>query len=189
MRTSIAVLGVLLVEAAIIFIVAALYGTGTESLQIITRYSGRFSLLLFLTIIVLYPSRADSLKDILSPRYLLAFATAHFVHLCELLTYLYVAGIFPVPYRLAGGFIAYVLIFVAPWTQERYEGKKISEESFSRFMNVYQIYVWLIFLMTYVGRVTTGTPDGGSPEKLHYLLLGFVSTVMVVKLLQIIRKR
>lgn len=189
MKARTAAAGVVLAEAVIIAAVFALNYETTVSLQLIARYSGRLSLLLFLFIIVLYPGNISALQNILSRKFLLVFALAHFIHLVELLAYLTVANLFPVPYRLAGGFMAYLIIFVAPWVQYQVDAQRFSSELFNRFMVVYQIYVWFVFLMTYVGRVAGGLPDGGSADTLHFLLLGFVTVIMVFKLIQIFRRK
>ncbi|MBS1543167.1 MAG: hypothetical protein JST14_06005 [Bacteroidetes bacterium] len=189
MKAGTAAAGVLLAEAVIIAVVFALHHETIASLQLVTRYSGRLSLLLFLFIIVLYPRNISVLQHILSRKFLLVFALAHFIHLVELLVYLNAADIFPAPYRLAGGFMAYLIIFVAPWVQYQMDEQRFSSEVFNRFMVVYQIYVWFVFLMTYVGRVAGGLPGGGSADLLHFVLLGFVSAIMVFKLIQIIKRK
>ena len=95
------------------------YGFTMEGLQATTRFSGRFSLALFSVIFILLPRNRKQLHFLLTEKALLAFAVAHGIHLLELLSYVYLSNATLIPVRLAGGFLAYVLIFILPGLQVR----------------------------------------------------------------------
>jgi hypothetical protein len=83
---------ILLTIALELLLVAAcvyLYGTSLEALQMVTRYSGRLSLLIFAILFIGYRQHERLLQSVLSPDYFLVFAIAHGIHLLELLGYVY----------------------------------------------------------------------------------------------------
>ncbi|HQQ97963.1 MAG TPA: hypothetical protein PLX35_11900 [Cyclobacteriaceae bacterium] len=167
MRTSKAILLTIVLELLLIVAPIWLHGISTEALQLITRYSGRLSLLIFAFLFIGHRQYEQVLQSLLSPDYFLVFAIAHGIHLLELLSYVYLAGVELVPYRVAGGFIAYSLIFAMPWFQIRYMSGSFSTKNFVRVSWIYCYYVWLIFFMTYLGRLK-GQFQNASPEVEHW---------------------
>ena len=158
------------------------YGWGIEGLQATTRFSGRFSLILFSFIFLLYPTKQARLNGILSERPFIVFAIAHGIHLVELLSYVYLAGIVLVPYRVAGGFVAYSLIFLMPWFQHKSEHGELDKKRFGMVAMVYLFYVWLIFFMTYVARLNGSFQNAGGTYAEHVTLMGWVCVMLVIKL-------
>ena len=177
--------GILLAIVAEI-LVAALgvnnYGWNIDGLQATTRFSGRLSLLIFSFIFLLHPRKKDTLKSIFSPGYFLIFAIAHGIHLFELLSYVYLAGIPLVLYRVAGGFLAYSMIFLMPWLQHQADREKITAPRFQGLGLVYLFYVWSIFFMTYLSRVNGSFPNAGGNHIEHVVLMGWVCIMLGVKL-------
>ena len=149
-------------------------GWSIEGLQATTRFSGRLSLLIFSFIFLLHPKEKPSLSFYLSDCYFLIFAIAHGIHLFELLSYVYLAGIPLVPYRIAGGFLAYSMIFLMPWVHQRFDSGKVSATRFKTLSFAYLFYVWLIFFMTYVSRVNGSFPNAGGTHSEHVALMGWV---------------
>ena len=169
-------------EAAVAALGVNNYGWSIEGLQATTRFSGRLSLFIFSYIFLLHPKDKPTLSFYLSNGYFLIFAIAHGIHLLELLSYVYLAGIPLVPYRVAGGFLAYSMIFLMPWFQRRSDTQKMSAPKFQTLSLVYLFYVWLIFFMTYVSRVNGSFPNGGGTHSEHVALMGWVCVMLGLKL-------
>ena len=169
-------------EAAVAALGVNNYGWSIEGLQATTRFSGRLSLFIFSYIFLLHPKDKPTLSFYLSNGYFLIFAIAHGIHLLELLSYVYLAGIPLVPYRVAGGFLAYSMIFLMPWFQRRSDTQKMSAPKFQILSMVYLFYVWLIFFMTYVSRVNGSFPNGGGTHSEHVALMGWVCVMLGLKL-------
>jgi hypothetical protein len=158
------------------------------ALQTTTRFSGRLSLLLFSAMLVLstYPFR---LQRWLSDRYYLLFAIVHGIHLAELMIYVDLAQTKLIPYRLIGGFLAYLFIFIMPWLATRYRAGRIQEGRFRIAESIYFYYVWFIFFMTYFSRVRGKLPNTGGTYTEHVALFGWVLIALILHLVIRFRKR
>ena len=156
------------------------YGWNVEGLQATTRFSGRFSLLIFS---VLFLSHSPSaIYPWMSKKPFHIFALAHGVHLVELLTFLYLSGTPVILYRVAGGFLAYSLIFLMPIFADRLEQGRFTEKKFVLARIVFQYFVWGIFFLTYLPRVRGSLPNVGGSYLEHVVLLGWVSLMLGMKL-------
>jgi len=184
-----AFLSTLIIEVGIALLAVINYGVTLEALQALTRFSGRVSLIIFSLIFLFQHHQFIKIKSILSDKYYLVFAIAHGIHLVELLTYVYLSGIPLVPIRLAGGFLAYLLIFVMPWMEMQFQQAKITSKQFSILSLIYLYYVWLIFFMTYLSRVQGTFPNAGGSYAEHVILLGWVSLMLGLKLSEGILKK
>lgn len=184
-----AFLSTLIIEVGIALLAVINYGVTLEALQALTRFSGRASLIIFSLIFLFQHHQFIKIKSILSDKYYLVFAIAHGIHLVELLTYVYLSGIPLVPIRLAGGFLAYLLIFVMPWMEMQFRQAKITSKQFSILSLIYLYYVWLIFFMTYLSRVQGTFPNAGGSYAEHVILLGWVSLMLGLKLSEGILKK
>lgn len=163
------------------------YGWSIEGLQATTRYSGRFSLLLFS--IIFLANRPADIYSWLSKKPFHIFALAHGIHLLELLTFVYLSGATIIPYRIAGGFVAYLLIFLMPILADRLEQGRFSEKEFSIMNIVFQYIVWGIFFLTYLPRVRGLLPNVGGSYLEHVVLLGWISLMLGMKLPRVMFKR
>lgn len=182
MKFKDALLSILIIEVGIALLAVINYGATLESLQAVTRFSGRASLLIFSLIFLFQNHKHLNVKSILSEKYFLIFAIAHGIHLIELLSFVYLSGNPLIPIRLAGGFLAYVLIFMMPYAQSMFERNKLSLKTFSSLTLIYLYYVWFIFFMSYLPRVRgTLTNVGGSYSE-FVVLLAWVSVLMGIKL-------
>jgi len=188
MRVSIAIALAVLASLAVVCWGVFLYGWNIEGLQATTRFSGRLSLGIFSLIFLLHPIKKDTLHSILSPQYFLVFAIVHGIHLGELLTYVNLSGIELVPTRVAGGFLAYSMIFAMPWLQYRMEHNQLSESRFKGISYVYLFYVWFVFFMTYLARVRGTFPNAGGSYGEHVALMMFVNIILGAKIIQLFRK-
>lgn len=165
------------------------YGWSIEGLQATTRFSGRLSLLIFSFIFLLHPAEKPVLRFYFSDHYFLIFAIAHGIHLFELLSYVYLAVIPLESYRVAGGFLAYSLIFLMPWFQWQADRSKIASARFHLLGMVYLFYVWFIFFMTYVSRVNGNFHNAGGSHGQHVTLMGWVCMILGIKIFTLFFKK
>jgi hypothetical protein len=161
-------------------------GYSLTALQTITRFSGRLSLLLFSAIFLLF-NRPYTITAWLSDRFYLLFAIVHGIHLMELLLYVYLSGIQLIPYRIAGGVVAYAFIFAMPFVQSYRMRGRISKKTYSTLETIFVYYVWLVFFLTYLPRVQGKLPQAGGSFAEHVALLGWVSTLLGMKLSALIQ--
>jgi hypothetical protein len=179
MKVKTSLLLVVVAEMVVIILGVLSYGWTIQGLQAATRFSGRLSLFIFSFIFLLHPQQKQKLINIMSDKFLLAFALAHGIHLIELLSYAYLSQIPLVPVRVAGGFIAYVLIFIMPWIYER---NQLSEKNSKMLMLFYQFYIWFVIFMTYVVRLKGDFPNAGGTHTEYVVLFAVVCVLLVVKL-------
>lgn len=182
MKFKDALLSTLIIEVGMALLAVINYGATLESLQAVTRFSGRISLLIFSLIFLFQNHKHLNVKNILSEKYFLIFAIAHGIHLLELLSFVYLSGTPLIPIRLAGGFLAYVLIFMMPYAQSMFERNKLSLKTFSSLTLIYLYYVWFIFFMSYLPRVRGTLPNVGGSYSEFVVLLAWVSILMGIKL-------
>ena len=184
-----AFLATLIIEVGVALLAVINYGVTVDALQAVTRFSGRVSLALFSLIFLFQKHPYIKVTSLLSEKYFLIFAIAHGIHLCQLLSYVYLSGITLVPYRVAAGFLAYSFIFAMPWLEQRYDQKRISPKQFSAITLLYLYYVWLIFFMTYLSRVQGTFPKAGGSYAEHIMLLGWVALMLGIKISDLIFKK
>jgi hypothetical protein len=159
----------------------------TTILQTTSRLSGRLSLFLF-SVVFIFNGRKEFLTRWFSNRYYLLFAIVHGIHLIELLIYVRLSGIQLIPYRLAGGFFAYVLIFIMPLLDQRYRDEKIAPRKYAWIESGYLFYVWFIFFMAYLPRVLGKLPNAGGTFAEHVTLFGWVLIALILHLVIRFRK-
>lgn len=178
-------LAVILLELFIASLALYHYGFSVPGLQAVTRFSGRLSLIIF-SIIFLFRNNTGNIDTLLLVKPYHVFALAHGIHLVELLFYVYVAGLYLVPIRIAGGFIAYLFIFIMPFVYDQYIDGKVSLKKFSIVERIFLYYTWLIFFMTYLPRVRETISDVGGNYWEHVALLGWVSLMMGMKITRLL---
>jgi hypothetical protein len=159
------------------------YGFNIEALQATTRFSGRLSLIIFSLIFIYLTFNREKLSAILSAKPFHMFAIAHGIHLIELISFVYLSGADLIPIRVAGGFLAYVFIFIMPFIHTRFESGKVSDKKYALSENIYLYYVWLIFFMSYLPRVQGKLPHVGGSYWEFVVLLSWVCMLMAAKIL------
>lgn len=186
-----AILLILIAEALIALLAIYHYGYTLEGLQATTRFSGRLSLAVFSVMFIFLPRNRDKLYSLLSTKPFLIFAFAHGIHLMQLLAFVYLSNADLIPIRLAGGFLAYVFIFIMPLLHTYSDNGKISPKQFNIVESIYLYYVWFIFFMSYLPRVQGKLPHVGGSYWEFVVLLSWVSILMGMKLstLMVYRKR
>ncbi len=163
------------------------YGWTIEALQATTRFSGRFSLAIFS--ILFLASEPSSIYAWLSRKPFHIFALAHGIHLIELLSFLYLSGTPIILYRVAGGFVAYSIIFLMPFLANQVHEQKIEVRKFNLAFIIFQYFIWGIFFLTYLPRVRGMLPNVGGGYLEHVILLGWVSLMLGMKLPRVLFKR
>ncbi len=182
-----ALLSTLIIEVSIALLAVINYGTSIEALQAVTRFSGRVSLAIFSLIFLFHNHRHVRLSAILSEKHFLILAIAHAIHLGELVTFILLSGNELIPVRLAGGFLAYAIIFLMPYFQYKVDTDRLSQKKFKTITLVYLYYVWFIFFMTYLPRVLGELPNVGGSYKEFVILLAWVSTMLGIKISSLLR--
>jgi hypothetical protein len=172
-------------EIIIIIIAWVLEGFSISALQTVTRFSGRLSLFLFSAIFLFY--NRSTITAWLSDKFYLLFAVVHGIHLIELLLFVSMSGIKLIPIRVAGGFMAYVYIFLMPLLQSLRDKSKMTIKTFSTLEVIFVYYIWLIFFLTYLPRVQGKLPLVGGTFSEHVVLLGWTSTMLGMKLAGLIQ--
>jgi hypothetical protein len=162
--------------AAIIF-----DGISIEALHTATRFSGRLSLLFFSLILLLKDKTAGSERIISINPYLL-FSILHGIHLAELLSFVSLSGVVLIPYRVLGGFAAYLFIFIVPYLVHLKRSGKLSSVKFEKIEAVFLFYIWFIFFMSYLPRVLGKLPDVGGTFTEHITLFVWVILVGMLRL-------
>ncbi len=187
MTTRNTILICLIMEAGLAALGIVNYGWSVEALQATTRFSGRFSLLIFS--IIFLANRPEDTYAVLSKKPFHIFALAHGIHLLELITFIFVSGTPIILYRAAGGFLAYGMIFLMPVLSDRLELGLLSEKKYKIASIVFQYFVWGIFFLTYLPRVRGSLPNVGGSYIEHVILLGWVSLMLGMKLPRVLFKR
>jgi hypothetical protein len=175
---------ILFAELLVAVLAVINYDFDISGLQAVTRFSGRLSLLIFSAIFILLPYHRSKLTNILSDRFFLIFAIAHGIHLAELLSYIYFSGGKFIPIRLAGGFLAYLFIFIMPLLTGRLATKKQNLTE-----NIYLFYVWFVFFMTYLPRVQGKLPNAGGSYPEFIILFSWVCILLGIRMVSILTSR
>lgn len=177
-----ALLLVIIAEVVVAALAVTNYGITLEGLQATTRFSGRLSLIIFSFIFILLVYDRKKLHEILSAKPFYIFAVAHGIHLIELLSFVLLANRDLIPLRLAGGFLAYVLIFFMPFIQQAFESGNVSAKKYALAENIYSYYVWFIFFMSYLPRVQGKLLGVGGNYEEFVVLMVWVCLLMLVRL-------
>lgn len=157
--------------------------------QAAARLSGRVSLVYFAALFFFgaLHLRLGAKDETYDVKYLLFrnFAVIHTIHLGFLLTYLYFSGAELVPIRLAGGMLAYALILSAPFLLAK--DWKVVPSWLFHWQNFYFFWVWLVFFMTYLGRLNGDAPGISGWMETYYILMTIVSLMPVVFIFLVLR--
>ena len=160
----------ILAEAAIFVFCYLNFNEMGEVFRYSARYSGRLSLLIYLICFYLFAKSYKTSSEVSGlnvRRAVTIFCVLHFIHFGFLATNIYLNDIQLIPYKLVGGFLAYLLILVYPFAM-----KSLKPASPLHFY-----YVGLVMGITYLSRVK-GQFEGASPEAFHYF--GLVATIIAM---------
>ena len=151
-----------------------------QTFRLFARYSGRLSLFFFIGMFLIISNiwierRKSGLKVFQSLS--LTFAILHFIHLIYLSINVYLNEIKLIPYRLAGGALGYLFIFIFPIVLR-------SKKTPAWVDIVYFFYPLIIFALTITSRLN-GSFEGSAPSPIHYIELG----IILISVLFFIRKQ
>lgn len=186
----------LIVSLATVIGPLLLVGVGERGLQLAARYTVRVSFPLFLLAYLAGPLTTLWRSDVTrwlqrNRRYLgLNFAIAHTIHLGALTSYFVFLGISPDAATLIGGGLAYALMFAMAATSNDWSVKKLGT-NWRRIHSVGLHYLWFIFLITYMGRLSGG--EGGTTTE-DLFAVGVVGSSLVfgallIRLTAVIQRR
>lgn len=138
------------------------------------RYSGRLSLLVYLFAftyfaLTFYQKEPGVMVNV--QRLVTIFCVLHFIHFGFLATNVLMNDIELIPYKLAGGFLGYLMIILYPFFLHRIRNKKVHL--------IYFYYLGLVMILTYVARIK-GDFDGVTPGIIHYIGVGLTLLAIVV---------
>jgi hypothetical protein len=175
----------------IVFFISFIEANGDITLffQACARHSGRVSLAFF-TLLFVYHTIEPNVEEgkILNIKYILArnFTIIHIIHWFLLVVAVKLSGFELVPFRVAGGAIAYIMVLFLPYILKRRIFKKIS---LGKIFNIYLSYVWLIFFMTYVARLTSEDSLFTGTKSSYILLFIFTSGIMLWRIFILLKNR
>ena len=159
-------------QLILILILMSLLTDVNEIFRYAARFSGRFSFSLYLISLLSFLKFYTKNHTIVFTKKVLGvFSLIHLIHFCFLATSIYLNSIPIILYRLAGGFIAYLMIIIYPFYIEKVKNKILHF--------IYFYYVGLIMIMTYIARIR-GNFKGAEPEMFHYLAITFLIITLIV---------
>ena len=143
-----------------------------EIFRLAARFSGRFSLTLYLLCFYFFTAEYKRCSDYpITKKVMGVFAIVHIIHFIFLVTSIYLNDIPIVISRLAGGILAYLMIVIYPFYINKIQRHWVSL--------VYFYYVGVVMIMTYVSRVQ-GAFVGASPEVFHFVALALLFLCLLV---------
>jgi len=158
---SLAAFGIL-IASLVVGAVLLSSGAGIDGWRNATRLTARFSLFVFLLAFLARPLaqtfRNGATRLLLHERrgVGLAFAGAHTVHLGVFVTYFAVGGVVPPAVVVVLGGLAYVLIGLMAATSNNWSVARLGPKNWRRLHTFGIYYVWLIFALTYLSRISRG---------------------------------
>jgi len=154
----------IVVEIALFVISYMMQPSLEETFRHAARYSGRLSFGIFLVTFYKFAfGYPKALKNNITLRNCLTlFAINHIIHFGFLATNIYLNDIPIVPIKLLGGFLAYLMIVIAPFVLHKLK---------LALQLVYFYYVCVVMIVTYVARAK-GDFEGVTPFWFHFFALG-----------------
>lgn len=158
--------------------------------QLSARFSGRVSLLFFCMLFIyatLHPS-LERKSEPMSIKFILAsnFAICHLIHWAFLAIAMHLNNRPLVPVKLIGGALAYLMIVMLPFILK---GKGINNTFLKWTLQVYLFYVWSIFFITYLSRVTGSSNPPFASVKAFYYAVTFGLVVLMIWRLYILTSK
>ena len=140
----------------------------SETFRYSARYSGRLSLIVYLYCFYVFSREFERNKYNKTKKVVLLFSVLHLIHFIYLAFSVWLNELPIIPYKLLGGFIAYVLIIIYPLLIDKIK-KTI-------YHIVYFYYVGIVMAVTYLARIK-GEFVGAPTELFHYF--GFTIVILI----------
>jgi hypothetical protein len=157
------------------------HGFSLFALQTVTRFSGKLCLALFSAIFIL-SNKPHIIRTWLSEKYYVLFAIVNGIHLVEYLLLLPSLDVPLLNYRIIGGVMAYTFIFAMPIIHHYATTGSLSIYQFLLTETVFLYFIWLVFFLTYLPRVQGKLPSVEGSYAESVAILGWISTMMGIKL-------
>jgi hypothetical protein len=140
----------------------------SETFRYSARYSGRLSLIVYLYCFYVFSREFERNKYNKTKKVVLLFSVLHLIHFIYLAFSVWLNELPIIPYKLLGGFIAYILIIIYPFLIDKIK-KTI-------YHIVYFYYVGIVMAVTYLARIK-GEFVGAPTELFHYF--GFTIVILI----------
>ena len=180
----IALLVGLILEVLILVLALVNGDSNDEVFKLAARYSGRLSLAVYLFAFHVFTTAfvRGSDPDFDKPhRIVMTFAVLHLIHLGFVAMNVRLNAIELVPYKLAGGALAYAMIVVYPLVMQRFR------TALSVHL-VYFLYVGAVMAITLLARIQ-GAFEGAEPGPLQLVSLGVLLFAMLLYTALLVRRR
>ena len=140
----------------------------SETFRYSARYSGRLSLIVYLYCFYVFSREFERNKYNKTKKVVLLFSILHLIHFIYLAFSVWLNELPIIPYKLLGGFIAYILIIIYPLLIDKIK-KTI-------YHIIYFYYVGIVIAVTYLARIK-GEFVGAPTELFHYF--GFTIVILI----------
>ena len=143
----------------------------SETFRYSARYSGRLSLIVYLYCFYVFSREFERNKYNKTKKVVLLFSILHLIHFIYLAFSVWLNELPIIPYKLLGGFIAYVLIIIYPLLIDKIK-KTI-------YHIIYFYYVGIVMAVTYLARIK-GEFIGAPTELFHYFGFSIVILIFIL---------
>ena len=143
----------------------------SETFRYSARYSGRLSLIVYLYCFYVFSREFERNKYNKTKKVVLLFSILHLIHFIYLAFSVWLNELPIIPYKLLGGFIAYILIIIYPFLIDKIK-KTI-------YHIVYFYYVGIVMAVTYLARIK-GEFVGAPTELFHYFGFSIVILIFIL---------
>ena len=143
----------------------------SETFRYSARYSGRLSLIVYLYCFYVFSKEFEGNKYNKTKKVVLLFSILHLIHFIYLAFSVWLNELPIIPYKLLGGFIAYILIIIYPFLIDKIK-KTI-------YHIVYFYYVGIVMAVTYLARIK-GEFVGAPTELFHYFGFSIVILIFIL---------
>ena len=143
----------------------------SETFRYSARYSGRLSLIVYLYCFYVFSKEFEGNKYNKTKKVVLLFSVLHLIHFIYLAFSVWLNELPIIPYKLLGGFIAYILIIIYPLLIDKIK-KTI-------YHIIYFYYVGIVMAVTYLARIK-GEFVGAPTELFHYFGFSIVILIFIL---------
>ena len=143
----------------------------SETFRYSARYSGRLSLIVYLYCFYVFSREFERNKYNKTKKVVLLFSVLHLIHFIYLAFSVWLNELPIIPYKLLGGFIAYILIIIYPLLIDKIK-KTI-------YHIIYFYYVGIVMAVTYLARIK-GEFIGAPTELFHYFGFSIVILIFIL---------
>ena len=143
----------------------------SETFRYSARYSGRLSLIVYLYCFYVFSLEFERNKYNKTKKVVLLFSVLHLIHFIYLAFSVWLNELPIIPYKLLGGFIAYILIIIYPFLIDKIK-KTI-------YHIIYFYYVGIVIAVTYLARIK-GEFVGAPTELFHYFGFSIVILIFIL---------